>query len=107
MPAHRDNECKEAILACLARIPYGKVCSYGLVASLSGHPGKARYVAYLLKNLPKDSQIPWQRILNSQGKVAFPMNSDKYFEQTKRLQKEGIPMTLTTTLLRQYLWQGE
>jgi methylated-DNA-protein-cysteine methyltransferase-like protein len=99
-----NNECRDAILACLTKVPYGKVSSYGEIAKLAGHPGKARYVAYILKNLPKESTIPWHRIINSQGKIAFPIDTDKYNEQSKRLREEGIPVPLTKSTHREFSW---
>ncbi|KZY92325.1 hypothetical protein A3743_26100, partial [Oleiphilus sp. HI0072] len=100
--ATNESECKQAILACLASIPSGQVCSYGKIASLAGHPGKARYVAYILKQLPKDSRIPWHRIINAQGKCSFPIGSDKFLEQTSLLETEGVPMPLSSTSMCQY-----
>jgi pyruvate/2-oxoglutarate/acetoin dehydrogenase E1 component len=59
-----------------------------------------------LRNLPSDSKVPWHRIINSQGRIAFPEDSEKYQEQLKRLNDEGISMPLSKAKMRHYLWQG-
>jgi len=101
-----EIESRQAILATLARIPLGQVSTYGQVAKLAGQPGKARYVAYILKNLPSDTEIPWHRVINSQGKISFPHASEKYQEQFDRLIEEGIVVPLSKRAQEEFLWLG-
>lgn len=84
------DELKLAILQQIQAIPNGQVSSYGAIAKAVGYPSHARYVGSILKRLPKDSQIPWHRVVNGQGKFSFPLESDQYQEQYKRLQEEGV-----------------
>ena len=86
----KNTQYKDAILQQLAAIPKGKVCSYGYLANAAGLPGYARQVGNLLKNLPKDTQLPWHRVVNSQRKITFPVGSEAYEEQKRRLENEGI-----------------
>jgi methylated-DNA-protein-cysteine methyltransferase-like protein len=51
------------------RIPYGKVATYGQIASLAGFAGHARLVGYALHATPDDMQIPWHRVINYQGRI--------------------------------------
>lgn len=85
-----ESDYKERLLQQLAQIPKGKVCSYGQLATLAGLPGYARQVGNLLKELPKDTQLPWHRVVNSQGKISFPEGSEAYNEQKKRLENDGL-----------------
>ena len=81
---------KEAIIQQVAAVPVGEVTSYGAIAKAAGLPGYARFVGHVLRNLPKDSKLPWHRVINAQGKLSFPPESDAYIEQKKRLVNEGV-----------------
>ncbi len=72
------------------QIPKGKVATYGQVAELSGLKNQARLVGYALHNLPDDTKIPWHRVINSNGKISFPKNSNAYKLQRLLLEKESI-----------------
>ena len=69
-------------------IPEGCVASYGQVADLAGLPRGARLVSWAMRRSNK--QHPWHRVINSQGRISFPKNSDMYQEQIARLAEEGI-----------------
>jgi methylated-DNA-protein-cysteine methyltransferase-like protein len=58
------------ILAVIARVPRGRVVTYGQVAALAGLPGRARLVGRVLGTLPGGSRVPWQRVVNAGGKVS-------------------------------------
>ena len=75
-----DIEKETLIYTVIAGIQAGKVASYGQVATLAGFPQNSRLVGRLLKIMPSDSVIPWHRVVNSQGKIAFPVGSNKYQE---------------------------
>jgi methylated-DNA-protein-cysteine methyltransferase related protein len=78
------------IYAVVARIPRGRVATYGQVARLAGIPGKARLVGYALSVL-KDKTIPWHRVINAKGEVsprAGGIPADEL--QRLRLESEGV-----------------
>ena len=81
---------KDVILQQVAEVPAGQISSYGAIAKAAGLPGYARYVGHVLKNLPKDTKLPWHRILNAQKKISFPVASSAFKEQKKRLEEEGL-----------------
>jgi methylated-DNA-protein-cysteine methyltransferase-like protein len=74
------------------RIPKGKVSSYGRIAVLLGSPRAARAVGYALNSLKKDElqEVPWQRVINSQGKISFKGDPLRANLQRKLLEMEGI-----------------
>ena len=76
--------------AVVNQIPEGQVATYGQVATLAGYPGQARQVGYALNRLTDDYDIPWQRVINSKGRVSA--RADPIFEQIQRqiLESEGI-----------------
>ncbi|MAA72308.1 MAG: cysteine methyltransferase [Bermanella sp.] len=86
----------DLIFAELSHIPFGHTISYGQLARQIGYANHARQVARTLKNLPKDTQLPWHRVINSQGKISLPKQSDAYTEQRARLLSEGVPITNDT-----------
>ena len=81
---------QQKIWQVVAAIPAGSVASYGQVAKLAGLPNAARQVGRTLKNLPKDTKLPWHRVINSQGTISLPNSSRGHYIQKQRLEAEGI-----------------
>jgi len=79
------------IHAAIRAIPAGSVAGYGVVARRAGLPGRARLVARVLSN-NDDPTLPWHRVLRSDGRIAFPADSEGHAEQTQRLRAEGVPV---------------
>lgn len=103
-PAAACMTNQEKIWQIVNQIPRGKVASYGQVAKLADLPGYARYVGYVMKNLPAGTKLPWYRVVNSQGRISFPRNSAQYQRQKKLLEKEGIVFIKGKFSMRQYGW---
>lgn len=85
-----SDELKERFYTVLAAVPAGKVITYGQLAAQAGMPRKARWAGYLLRNLPSNTQLPWHRVVNAQGKVSFPAGSEAALRQIERLEDEGV-----------------
>jgi len=83
---------EDIIYIAISQVPYGHAVSYGALARSAGFQNHARQVGRLLKNLPKDTQLPWHRVVNAQGKISLPAQSDGYKEQRARLLSEGVPI---------------
>lgn len=99
---------QEKIWQVVHQIPRGKVASYGQVAKLAELPGYARYVGYVMKNLPAGTKLPWHRVVNSQGRLSFPRDSAQYQRQKNLLEKEGVVFIKGRFSLREFGWlQGE
>ncbi len=73
------------MLACVARIPCGKVATYGDIAYAAGFPGAARQVAWALHS---SKGLPWHRVVGAEGKIL--LTGEAGFEQRLRLQREGV-----------------
>lgn len=82
-------EAGERIVAAVRAIQRGQVAGYGEVAWRAGLPGRARLVARVLSQ-NRDPQLPWHRVLRSDGRIAFPEGSDGFIEQCTRLRAEGV-----------------
>lgn len=69
----------------VARIPYGYVCTYGLLARLAGFPQHARMVGQAMALAPEVLDLPCHRVVNSQGRIV-----PHWPEQRQLLEAEGI-----------------
>jgi methylated-DNA-protein-cysteine methyltransferase-like protein len=80
------------IYAVIARIPRGRVATYGQVAALAGLPGHARQVGTALGVLPDGSAVPWQRVINARGEVSSRGGGLGISEGFQRhlLEEEGV-----------------
>lgn len=73
-------------------IPKGQVCTYGQVAVLAGSPGAARQVGWVMAGLSESESeyVPWQRVINAQGKISIRNRGTMADLQRALLQSEGI-----------------
>jgi methylated-DNA-protein-cysteine methyltransferase-like protein len=96
----------KAILAVIARIPRGRVTTYGSVATRAGLPGRARLVGKLLRELPAGSKLPWHRVVAAAGRIALPASSASRQRQIERLQREGVFVVRGRVDMTRYGWSA-
>ncbi|MGH8233017.1 MAG: MGMT family protein [Rhodanobacteraceae bacterium] len=84
------NQHYQRIYSAIAAIPRGRVASYGQIAARAGLPGRARLVGTALRETPDDRELPWHRVLHSNGTIALPRGSRGFREQSRRLRAEGV-----------------
>ena len=96
---------RQRIFTIVKEIPKGYIATYGQVANLAGLPGYARVVGQTLSKLPRDTQLPWHRVISAAGKISVLEDSESFLEQKKRLLNEGITFTKTRINLKEYQWQ--
>lgn len=84
---------RHRIYAIVRQVPPGRVATYGQVARLAGGC-TARMVGYALSALPDASEVPWQRVINSQGKISPHGHGLGSLLQRQLLQAEGISFDL-------------
>ena len=99
----------EQVYAVVRRIPRGRVTSYGRVAEMLGRPYAARAVGYALGALrqqPDRVAVPWQRVVNSQGRISLPAGAGGS-RQAQLLRAEGVAVDGDLRIdLSVYLWEG-
>lgn len=94
------------------QIPYGKVATYGQIAfMLPPPPGvefetykafSPRWVGGAMAACPDD--VPWQRVINSQGKISERPGAQK---QKELLLEEGVVFNEKGRIdLKKYGWRG-
>ena len=59
----------------VARIPRGRVVSYGQIAMLLGSPRAAREVGWAMRRCPEE--LPWQRVVRADGSIAAGGESER------------------------------
>src|SRR4051812_8167833 len=94
------------IYAVVARIPRGKVATYGQIAALADLPRQARLVGYALNVLPPDTRLPWHRVVNAQGQISLRSNGLGHDQiQAQLLGREGVRLVAGRIALDQHRWQ--
>lgn len=89
----------------IRQIPKGKVATYGDIARMADCRS-ARAVGFALNQLPDNSDVPWQRVINSQGKVSPRRNSEGHLIQKIILEEEGVIFEKSVVDLKKYRWEG-
>lgn len=97
----------DRIWATIREIPEGLVASYGQIAEIAGIVRGARQVGTALRCLPSGHNVPWHRVLQASGTIAFQKGSDKFDEQSERLSKEGVAILEGKVNMRKYRWQPD
>ena len=69
-PARAVSETYKRIWAVVARIPRGRVATYGQVAALAGFPRQPRMAGYALNKIPDAMHAPWHRVINARGEIS-------------------------------------
>lgn len=76
----------QSVYAIVARIPYGRVVTYGDIARAIGYPNRARFVGFAMRACPEE--LPWHRVVMADGSITgggyAPVRRAK-------LEAEGVP----------------
>lgn len=94
------------ILDTVAKVPPGRVATYGQVAAMAGLLRRARLVGTTLRQVG-EAKLPWHRILRADGKIAFAPGSAPFDEQTRRLKREGVAVRAGRVDLATYGWRRD
>ena len=84
-----SRELEARIHQVTRQIPAGQVATYGQIGLVAG-ANSARRVGRAMSMLPAGSDVPWHRVINSQGKIAIRRDGGPNPEQTRRLRDEGV-----------------
>ncbi len=94
----------ERIFTVVRQVPPGRVTTYGAVAKIVGGC-TARLVGYAMAATPDGSHVPWQRVINSQGKISPHGFGYGSAIQRQLLEEEGIVFDLSGKInLQKYGW---
>ena len=91
----------------VCEIPPGQVATYGQIAEILGSPRAARTVGWALHGLPEGAGVPWQRVVNREGRISTSTHPQGYGEQRRLLEEEGVRFDERGRIdLRVYGWDG-
>jgi methylated-DNA-protein-cysteine methyltransferase related protein len=90
----------EAVLGVVARIPRGRVMSYGDIAEYVGS-GSGRTVGRVM-SLYAHGDVPWQRVVRASGQPAVVAVD----AALSMLRAEGTPMRGDRVDMRKARWDG-
>ncbi len=93
------------VYAIVARIPKGKVVTYGQLAICLGNPRAARTVGWAMKGAPPELRLPCHRVVNRLGKMAPDHVFGGADVQRSRLEDEGVTFDTEGRVdLDKHLW---
>lgn len=97
------------VIKLIKSIPYGKVTTYGTIATLAGSPRSARIVGGILHSLTEKEDLPWQRVINRNGFISIKSGlMDAKKMQKALLEEEGIEVSADFMIdLDRCGWWGE
>lgn len=86
----KQAEFFKQVYKIAARIPKGKVMTYGQIGMVLGVPNCARQVGQAMYNTPAYLDIPAHRVVNSKGGLAPAHAFGGEEVQRKILEEEGV-----------------
>ena len=98
-----DKNYRERVYQLVRQIPTGRVMTYGQIARLLREGYTARTVGYVLHGSGDD--VPWQRVINAQGKCSTGRLTIPINLQQEILESEGVEFSASGKCsLEKYLW---
>ena len=80
----------DRVIEVVRQIPCGRVATYGQIALIAGEC-TPRMVGYCLASLDAGSDdVPWQRVINAQGKISPRAAGFGALLQRELLEQEGV-----------------
>ena len=80
----------ERVWVVAAKVPCGKVTTYGAIARVLGSPGAARTVGWAMRAAPAGSRLQCHRVVNAMGKLSPEEAFGGPGVQRLLLENEGI-----------------
>lgn len=102
--AHAMKTFNEQVYDIVARIPAGRVATFGQIARMIGRPRMARFVGYASNN-KASWHLPWHRVVFKDGSLC---GSGFFEQQFRALKKEGVKFTKENkVVMEKYQWDPE
>ena len=84
-----DKTYRERVYEIVRKIPEGRVMTYGQIAEILGEGYTPRTVGYVMHGADTEN-VPWQRVINSQGKCSTGRLTIPVSLQQDMLEQEGV-----------------
>lgn len=96
----------ERVYAVVRQIPPGQVATYGQIAGIVGNC-TARMAGHAMSALSVEDDVPWQRVINAQGKISPRGNDLSALRQQELLEEEGVVFSASGRVdFKQVRWDG-
>lgn len=99
------SDFTEQIIHIIKSIPKGRVLTYGFIAKLAGNPRAARQVSWVLHSSSKKYDLPWHRVISSNGKISLKSFEDRQYQKNLLEQEEIKVLDGFKVNLEKYLWK--
>ncbi len=107
MKPKRNKNFFDKVYKVVAKIPYGKVATYGDIAQVCGVRSAARTVGWAL-NGTKGSGLPCHRVVNKFGALTGKMHFGDFDIMEDLLRSEGIEFDKDgCVILEKHLWKPQ
>lgn len=98
----------ERVWTVAAKVPRGKVTTYGAIARALGCPGAARTVGWAMRAAPAGSRLPCHRVVNATGDLSPADAFGGPGIQQSLLKSEGVTFNAQGRVdMKRYLWIPE
>ena len=94
----------DRVYKVVAKIPYGKVTTYGAIAEVCGVKSSARTVGWAL-NSAANSNLPCHRVVNRFGALSGKIHFSSPTLMQELLESEGIEFIDECVNLEKHLWK--
>jgi methylated-DNA-protein-cysteine methyltransferase-like protein len=102
-----EKTYRDRVYRLVSQIPAGRVMTYGQIALILGEGYTARTVGYVMHGADSE-KIPWQRVINSQGKCSTGRLTIPVNLQQELLEADGVVFSARGKCdLTKYLWYPE
>ena len=98
----------DSVYRVVREIPFGRVMTYGQIATILGCPRSARAVGYAMRASGRRDDVPWQRVINSKGQISAKTEVERPMIQRMLLEAEGVLFDSTGACdLNTYRWEPD
>lgn len=103
----KKSDFFDKVFEVVAKIPYGKVTTYGAIAEKCGVRSAARTVGWAL-NSAKNSNLPCHRVVNRFGALTGRVHFGDPDLMRELLENEGVEFDEDgNVVMEKYFWQPE
>lgn len=97
----------DLVIQLVKKIPYGRVTTYGTIATLANMPRGSRLVGGILHYNSERYNLPWHRVINKHGFISTNCLDHLKQAQKALLEDEGIEVSKDFMVdLDKYGWWG-
>jgi len=101
-----DKHYRERVYEIVRQIPRGRVMTYGQIAAILGEGYTPRTVGYVMHGADSEG-LPWQRVINSQGKCSTGKMTIPVNLQQSMLEQEGVKFAKDKCDLKEVGWSPD